>query len=73
MMAPAETQPVRLMVTGQSGEKTLRVILDALSFYQGRRLPHLEVLYLGEPSHEARLARELTAIGAAFRFAPYPN
>ena len=72
-MAPAETQPVRLMVTGRSGEKTLQVVLDALSFHQGRRLPYLEVLYLGEPSHEARLAREFAAIGATFRFAPYPN
>lgn len=72
-MAPAETQPVRLMVTGQSGEKTLRVVLDALSFHQGRRLPYLEVLYLGEPSHEALLAREFAAIGATFRFSPYPN
>lgn len=73
LMAPADTQQVRVMVTGQSGEKTLRVILDALSFYEGSRLPHLEMLYLGEPSHEARLAREFTAIGATFLFAPYPK
>ena len=72
-MAPAETQAVRLMVTGQSGEKTLRVLLDALSFYRGGRLPHLEVLYLGEPSHQALLAREFDTLGATFRFAPYPN
>ena len=72
-MAPAETQPVRVMVTGPSGEKTLRVILDALSFYEGRQVPRLEVLYLGEPSHEALLARELSKIGAVLRFAPYSD
>ena len=72
-MAPAETRSVRVMVTGQSGEKTLRVILDALSFYEGSRLPHLEMPYLGEPSHEARLAREFTAVGATFLFAPCPK
>ena len=72
-MAPAETQPVRVMVTGRSGEKTLKVILDALSFYEGRQVPHLEVLYLGEPSHEALLARELSKIGAVLRFAPYSD
>lgn len=72
-MAPAESEPVRLMITGQSGEKTLQVILDALSFYKDRRLPHLEVLYLGERSYEARLARAFSAIGATFRFAPYPK
>ena len=72
-MAPAETQPVRVMVTGPSGEKTLKVILDALSFYEGRQVPHLEVLYLGEPSHEALLARELSKIGAVLRFAPYSD
>lgn len=73
LMAPAETRAVRVMVTGRSGEKTLRVILDALSFYEGSRLPYLEMLYLGEPSHEARLAREFTAIGATFLFEPYPK
>ena len=73
LMAPAETRVVRVLVTGQSGAKTLQVILDALSFYRGGRLPYLELLYLGDPSHEARLAAELAAIGAGFRFAPYPN
>ena len=73
LMAPAETRVVRVLVTGQSGPKTLQVILDALSFYRDGRLPYLELLYLGDPSHEARLAGELAAVGAAFRFAPYPN
>ena len=70
-MAPAETQPVRVLVTGPSDEKTLQVVLDALSFYQGRQIPHLELLYLGSPAHEGRLAREIAAVGAKLRFAPY--
>ena len=70
-MAPAETQPVRVLVTGPSDEKTLQVVLDALSFYQGRQIPHLELLYLGNPAHEGRLAREIAAVGAELRFAPY--
>ena len=71
LMATAETQPVRVMVTGPSGPKTLRVVMDALSFYEGRRIPHLELLFLGEPAHEAVLARELSRVGAVLRFAPY--
>ena len=71
LMAPAETQPVRVMVTGPAGPKTLRVVMDALSFYEGRRIPHLELLYLGEPTHEAVLAREIAKVGAVLRFAPY--
>ena len=71
LMAPAETQPVRVMVTGPSGPKTLRVVTDALSFFEGRRIPHLELLYLGEPTHEAVLAREISKVGAVLRFAPY--
>ena len=71
LMAPAETQPVRVMVTGPSGPKTLRVVVDALSYYEGRRIPHLELLYLGEPTHEAVLAREIAKVGAVLRFAPY--
>ena len=71
LMATAETQPVRVMVTGPAGPKTLRVVMDALSFYEGRRIPHLELLYLGEPTHEAVLAREISNVGAVLRFAPY--
>ena len=70
-MAPAETEEVRILVTGPSVEKTLQVIFDALTFYEGRRIPRLEVLYLGEPSYEALLARELSKVGATLRFAPY--
>ena len=71
LMAPAETEPVRVMVTGPNEEKTLQVVLDALSFYEGRQVPKLELLYLGSPTQEARLAREVSEIGGAFRFAPY--
>ena len=68
-MAPAETDPVRIMVTGPANLKTLQVIRDALSFYEGRQLPGLEFLYLGPPTHEALLAREISRIGGRFRFA----
>ena len=71
LMAKAETEPVRIMVTGPVEEKTLRVVLDALSFYEGRRIPHLELLYLGDPAHEALIAREVSRLGGEFRFAPY--
>ena len=71
LMAPAETQPVRIMVTGPAGPKTLRVVLDALSFYEGRQIPYMEMLYLGAPSHEALLARELSKVGAVLHFEPY--
>ena len=71
LMVKAETQPVRIMVTGPEEEKTLRVVLDALSFYEGRQIPHLELLYLGDPTHEALIAREVSKVGGKLRFAPY--
>lgn len=71
LMAPAETDPVRVLVTGPNAEKTLQVVLDALSFYEGRQIPRLELLFLGIPTHEAVLAREVAKVGGAFRFAPY--
>ena len=71
LMAPAETEPVRVMVTGPNEEKTLQVVLGALSFYEGRQIPKLELLYLGSPTYEARLAREISQIGGVLRFAPY--
>ena len=71
LMAPAETELVRVLVTGPSEPKTLQVVLDALSFFEGRRIPHLELLYLGEPSQEALIARGLSELGAVLRFMPY--
>ena len=71
MMADAETLPVRILVTGPAGAKSLQVVLDALSFYEGRQIPHLELLYLGELSHEAQLARALSKVGAVLRFELY--
>ena len=72
-IALAETEPVRVLVTGPSHEKTLQVVIDALSFYHGRLVPYLELLYLEEPLHEARLAKATAAVGAELRFAPYSN
>ena len=71
LMAPAETEPARIMVTGPNELKTLQVVLDALSFYEGRQIPKLELLYLGAPTHEALLAREVAEVGGVLRFAPY--
>ena len=71
IMAPAETRPVRVLVTGPSNEKTLRVVIDAFSFYEGRRIPHLELLYLGDSMYEARVGRAVSAVGGSLRFAPY--
>ena len=73
IMAPAETRAVRVMVTGPSSEKTLSVLFDALSFYEGRQIPQLEILYLGDPADEAVLAQELSKVGAVLRFAPYTD
>ena len=33
-LAPAETQPVRILVTGPNADKTQQVIVDALSFHR---------------------------------------
>ena len=71
LMAKAETEPVRIMVTGPEEEKTLQVVVDALSFYEGRRIPHLELLYLGDPVHEALIASAVSRVGGELRFAPY--
>ena len=71
LMAPAETRPVRILVTGPQPEKTLQVVVDALSFYEGRKIPHLELLYLGDPAHEAQIARGVSEAGGEFRFAAY--
>ena len=71
LMAKAETESVRIMVTGPEAEKTLRVIIDALSFYEGRQIPHLELLYLGDPANEARISRVVSNVGGKFRFAAY--
>ncbi len=70
-LAPAELQPVRILVTGPDPEKTLKVIRDALGFHRKSRLPHLEFLFLGEPAQEAEVRALVEATGGRMRFAPY--
>jgi hypothetical protein len=72
-LAPAENEPVRLMVTGQNSEKTLQVILDALAAYRGRRLPHLQFLYLGEPGYAPRIESAILELGGSFHFTPFAS
>ena len=72
-LAPAEGKPVRIMVTGQNSEKTLQVILDALAAYQGRRLPYLELLYLGEPGYAPRIESAVRELGGSFHFQPFAS
>ena len=72
-LAPAENQPVRIMVTGQNSEKTLRVILDALAKYRGRRLAHLQFLYLGEPGYAPRIESVIRELGGSFHFHPFAS
>jgi len=70
-LAPGASRPVRILVTGADTAKTVQVILDALDLQGERRLPHLELLYLGEPAREDRVRRAVKSHGAHFRFAPY--
>ena len=72
-LAPAENKPVRIMVTGQNSEKTLQVILDALAAYRGRRLPHLQFLYLGEPGYAPRIESVIRELGGSFHFQPFAS
>ncbi len=70
-LAPAESRPVRILVTGASPEKTLRVIQDALSFHRDGGLPQLELLYLGDATSAAAIEPLVRAKGGRFRFTPY--
>lgn len=68
-IAPARDRPVRVMVTGADGKKTLQVIEDAFSLHE--RLPHLEFLFLGEPGDAPRVREIVEGAGATFHFAPF--
>jgi hypothetical protein len=70
-MAAAESQPVRIMVTGREVDKTRQVILDAFGFFRGLRLPHLEFLYLGTERFEPEIRRAVEGVDGRMRFAPF--
>ena len=72
LIAPAETESVRLLVTGPDGQKNVQVIRDAFSLYDGRALPNLEFLYLGQAEQETPIREIVESHGARFRFAPFP-
>ena len=69
--AQAEKQQVRILVTGPSSPKVAQVIVDALSFHQGRQLPMLEILFLGAPETRAEIEAAARSVGARFAFAPF--
>ena len=69
--AQAEKRPVRMLITGPSSPKTVQVIIDALSFHQGRKLPMLEILFLGAPASRARAEAAARSVDAQFAFAPF--
>lgn len=70
-MAPAENNPVRLLVTGTDADKTLSVIRDAFGFHGKGALPGLEFLFLGERTHEPEVRPLVQAAGARMLFAPF--
>ena len=69
--APAERSPVRILVTGPTPEKTLQVVLDALSFHRDGGLPGLELLFVGDSASAAAMAPVVEAKGGRFRHALY--
>ena len=72
-LAPGASHSLRMMVSGPNPEKTVRVILDALDIHRGTRLPHLELMYLGESEFAPHVQRAVESIGAKFRFASFAN
>ena len=70
-LAAAASEPVRMLVTGPSGDKNVQVVADALAPFGENELVGLELLYLGEPADEAAIRASVTRVGARLRFAPY--
>ena len=70
-LAPAESQPVRILVTGPAEDKTRQVIVDAFSFHSDGGLPQLEFLFLGDTATASVIEPLVRAKGGSFRHAPY--
>lgn len=70
-LARAEKEPLRILISGADPQRTLKVILDAFAFHVSSDLPGLELLFLGEPQHEAAVRKLVKAAGGTFRFAPF--
>ncbi len=67
----AENQPLRIVVSGQNREKTLRVITDAFSFIRQQRLTQLEFLFLGHPGDSEQVSKLVAQTGGQYRFATF--
>jgi hypothetical protein len=67
----AEKGSLRILVTGPDAQKTLDVIRDAFYFHRKNRLPGLELLFLGEPAHEAQVRALVEGVGGTMRFAAF--
>jgi len=67
----ANTQPVRMLVSGINRQKTLQVIRDAFSILSPQQLPQLELLLLGHADDAPEVRQLVEKAGARFRFAAF--
>jgi hypothetical protein len=72
-LARAEKSPLRILISGADPKRTLKVIRDAFAFHASSNLPGLELLFLGEPRHEATVRKLVQGVGGTFRFAAFEN
>ena len=70
-LARAEKNTLRILISGADPKRTLKIIRDAFAFHTSSKLPGLELLFLGEPRHEATVRNLVQAAGGTFRFAPF--
>lgn len=70
-LAQAENSPLRILISGADPIRTMKVIRDAFSFHASSNLPGLELLFLGEPRHEAEVRTLVDRVGGKFRFAAF--
>jgi len=61
----------RLAVSGPSSAKTFQVIKDAFGLLNGRKLTHLEFMYVGGVSDRDEIKSIVESAGGTFVFAPY--
>lgn len=69
LLRQAANKPVKLVAAGESSLKTAEVLRAALKIVQGRKLPHLEVVFIGNPVHRERLEEMTRAVQGEFHFA----
>lgn len=71
ILSSASDSKLNIAVGGPNSPKTAIVIQNAITLQQGRSLPFLHLVFVGNPADSQGTAESVISVGAKYSFVPY--